>query len=271
MRIYIILFLLLLAACGGRPGLVRHSYATNYVKGETKTSYVGQSVLRVRDYYLYLDYATKTISPTENFILNAKIPEKSSVYDFTVIGLKGKTYDAYYKERIDGVLYDIVYFTDSNGNNTYGVLIDPAGNIKTNAFYGNIVPTEFELIQPSVKFREAAVKADAFSCSMSVDPYAYTCGRANFELIYSGINKNSLNMVYREYSRDDIARTAFYQNLTYEPTAKQIMFKGFIIQIIEATNDKLVYAVVSDDLKDGEFLEGKDPAWNQILYNLQYK
>jgi len=68
-----------------------------------------------------------------------------------------------------------------------------------------------------------------------------------YELIYSGRNDVSLNFTYREYTGADIARPAFYQNVTYQAAAKHIQFKNFKINIIEASNDKIIFSI-SDDV-----------------------
>jgi hypothetical protein len=267
MRYFIMLVILIsfISGCGHRqPQLIRHSYATNYKIEEIKTAYVGQSIVKVKDYYAYKSYVTTFIEPTENFTLTATIPNNFSVYNLNISGLKGKRYETYYKEQLDGILYNIMYFTDSKGNNSYGVLIDNEGKIKNNTLYRNIKPTDFTLQPPNVKFIKSTINTENFLCDPVINYSGNTCGWINYELIYSGINNISLNISYKEYSRDDYARTAFYQDLTFEPTAKQIRFKDFIIEIAEATNDKLVYKILSDGLKEAEFLEGEDPAFNRI-------
>lgn len=71
----------------------------------------------------------------------------------------------------------------------------------------------------------------------------------SYQLIYSGINDVSLNMTYKEFTGDDIARPSFFQNLTYNANAKQIRFKNFLIQIHDVTNEKITYTILEDGLK----------------------
>ena len=70
----------------------------------------------------------------------------------------------------------------------------------------------------------------------------------NYELIYGGTDGKSLTITYREYTADDLARPAFYQNLVYESKKSRIRFKETVIEIHEATNEKIVYTVISDGL-----------------------
>ena len=67
-----------------------------------------------------------------------------------------------------------------------------------------------------------------------------------YELIYTGCIADNLTMVYREYTPDDLARPAFFQNLTYNIKQKQIRFKNLLIEIILADNEKIVFNVLKD-------------------------
>jgi len=63
-------------------------------------------------------------------------------------------------------------------------------------------------------------------------------GMANYELLYGGKNDVSINATYREFTPDNLAREAFYQNIVYQPDAKQIRFNNILIEVHEATNEK---------------------------------
>ena len=71
----------------------------------------------------------------------------------------------------------------------------------------------------------------------------------SYELIFSGRNDVSLNLTYREFTKDDLARPSFYQVLTYEGNAKQIRFKDFVIKIHSVDNEKITYTILADGLK----------------------
>lgn len=69
----------------------------------------------------------------------------------------------------------------------------------------------------------------------------------NIEIIFVGRNKNSLNLLYREYSSDDLARVAFFQNLTYDIDAGDVIrFKSFKIQVIKSNNELIRYKVIEE-------------------------
>ena len=71
----------------------------------------------------------------------------------------------------------------------------------------------------------------------------------SIELIYSGKNDVSLNATYKEYTPDNMARPAFFQNITYRADARQLRFKNFVIKLHDVSNEKITYTVLEDGLK----------------------
>ena len=72
----------------------------------------------------------------------------------------------------------------------------------------------------------------------------------NYEIVYSGINGKTINLLYREYDREDFAKTAFFQNLSYtiddtEPT--MIRFRDLEIKVTKAGNEGVEFTVIKDD------------------------
>jgi hypothetical protein len=67
---------------------------------------------------------------------------------------------------------------------------------------------------------------------------------ARRELVYSGLSKGSINLLYREYSAG-MVRPAFTQDLQYDLSAgDEIGFKGARFKILKATNVDVRYVVV---------------------------
>ena len=71
-------------------------------------------------------------------------------------------------------------------------------------------------------------------------------GYENYELLYTGVSATGLNLTYREFSPDGLARVAFFQNLTCESGAKNIAFKKFRISVVKATSEAMTFTVLSD-------------------------
>lgn len=67
----------------------------------------------------------------------------------------------------------------------------------------------------------------------------------NYEIVYTGISKDSINFLYREYTIDDLARAAFYQNLTYPTDAEFIQFKSVRVEIAKVDEQGITYRVTS--------------------------
>jgi hypothetical protein len=68
----------------------------------------------------------------------------------------------------------------------------------------------------------------------------------NYEIIFTGITNNSINLLYREYTPENMARSAFFQNLTYPIDSKFIRFKQVKIKIDQIDNEKIIFTVLED-------------------------
>lgn len=73
-------------------------------------------------------------------------------------------------------------------------------------------------------------------------------GYLNYELIYSGISGNTINLLYREFSHENIARAAFFQNLSYDLSkSKEISFRKLKLRIKSADNNSIKYTVLAHE------------------------
>jgi len=71
-------------------------------------------------------------------------------------------------------------------------------------------------------------------------------GSFSHELIYSGKDGNNIKVSYREY-KDDMARPAFFQDLTYNLKESDIIrYKNYKIKVHKATNEEISYTVLED-------------------------
>lgn len=68
----------------------------------------------------------------------------------------------------------------------------------------------------------------------------------NFEIMFSGQDASSIRLQYREYTRDNMARAAFAQDLTYPRTAERIRFRDYEMRVLSLTDDELTVAVESE-------------------------
>ena len=68
----------------------------------------------------------------------------------------------------------------------------------------------------------------------------------NYEIIYTGRVGDTIRLNYREYSPDDLARTAFFQELTYPADQKSLRFRDIKMEVDVADSEKIRFRVVED-------------------------
>jgi hypothetical protein len=204
----------------------------DYELGVKKTTYVGESMIKVKDYYLS-KYSAKTISP--NVDLTTKYGRATHTFyalnEYEIVGTTVK----------DGINF---YLLDILPTHPRSLLLLIAQNGEVDGRF--LMPDDltggyqygwgrYKLDSPDAKFiMQDITKTDT------------TQGYENYELIYTGKNKDTLHITYREYSPEDLARTAFFQNLTYPADAKVIRFKGFKIMVDEATSESITFKVIEE-------------------------
>lgn len=65
-----------------------------------------------------------------------------------------------------------------------------------------------------------------------------------YELIYSGRMGGTLNFLYREYTGEGIARTAFNQNISYDSATRMIEFKELKLEILEIGPSSITLKII---------------------------
>jgi hypothetical protein len=90
--------------------------------------------------------------------------------------------------------------------------------------------------------------ADAKMISDTVSTVDKTKGYINFELVYGGTTGDSIQVLYREYTPDDMARPAFTQQLVYSLASKHIRFRDIQVDVTEANNEHIAYVVTADGM-----------------------
>ena len=73
-------------------------------------------------------------------------------------------------------------------------------------------------------------------------------GYENFELLYTGVNAAGLNLTYREFSPEGMARVAFFQNLSYSADSNLITFKKYKIAVERANSREIVFKILEDGM-----------------------
>lgn len=231
-----LLAILVLSGCVQqiRPSLRSHLgtervFEKNYQIGQKLAAYVGQPIVKVKDYKV-TRFKSKYMRASDDFVISGGI--------VTITGNKNTDYVVRGETTINGKTYSVVTLPSSQLVPGFGALVDETGSVHNAALSNNIVMVYSFSHSPSdLKFIPSQHE------EIVVD-YGYL----NYELIYGGTDGKSLTITYREYTSKDLARPAFYQNLVYESAQNQIRFRDTVINIHEATNEKIVFTVISDGL-----------------------
>lgn len=210
---------------------ISHKYEKNYVLNETKSVYVGDPIVRVRDYYVE-KFNVPVVVPSEDFSVQTGLLKMDYV--------KGKKYPISGNFEYNGKSYFVVRSDKHTIEwSQPAVLIEKDGTIRYAVATGDGVRA---IVQPSFNLTpNTATMTPLFEERISV-----TKAYENFELLFNGLDKNAMTFTYREFSPEGMARVAFYQTLTYDAKAPTIRFKRFKINVINASSEGITYAVVED-------------------------
>ena len=217
-----------------------HKFVKSYVLGEKKTVTVGDPMVKVQDYWVE-NFGSKvaypSISATIRLGVNTVILEENKRYNILGrVDFEGASYRVIELFKIDRLEHMILVANLA--------LITSDGMLKKLAVgewrLGNLgrvipMPSDPTVSEPRMRIIEE-----------SVPVVKTTKGYENYELLYTGVSATGINLTYREFSPDGLARVAFFQNLTYEATAKSIAFKKFRIAVEAATSESITFTVLAD-------------------------
>jgi hypothetical protein len=250
-----------------------YSISPNYVFNEPREAFVGATMIRVED--AVINTVVKDIEEDligwddyklpVSFEIRGKFQGRTMADDDSEV--KVMKYNSNSLAKILGSVQreDSRYLVIAPGpeNSKLRYLVDKNGFLVANKFikesFVNWLYDDPEMtITPSVvKFPELSQSRENKSTRSKQEVNrtlikAQPVPEINFELIYGGLDGTGLHVVYREYTKDGMARQAFYQNLNYEKNAKIIRFKNTRFEIVSADNQRIVFKVVEDDIKSLE-------------------
>lgn len=223
-------------------------YVKSYVVGTQKTAYIGQPMAwwqsAIRSETQDTEYASFLIE--KDFKLSGTY-RKNLLFasNVNITGFKGDECEIKGETIINGIKYYVITIRD---NKDYGLLIDSNGMLNKNI----VTDDNFDRVFSADKSNESILSPpDAHFMFIlnkpkkKVKDHLYGIKR---ELIFGGVNNVSINVTYREYTPDDMARQAFYQNIIYQTSAEMIRFQDMKIKVHEVTNEKIIYTVLEDGL-----------------------
>ena len=206
----------------------------NYQVGQKQAAVVGQPIVKIKD-YVSERYRTDKMRATDNFELT---------YGFTTIkGFKGQEYSIRGETTLDDKNFIILNMPPPYPGGTHGALVDNGGYISHQVIVPNYQSPSLPWVVLNFTLKPDRVRF----LPVSEEKINLKAGYLNYELLYGGTDGKSIIINYREYTSDDVARPAFYQNLVYESKAEYIRFKNIRIRVHEATNEKIIYTIERDD------------------------
>lgn len=202
---------------------------TNYAIGAVREAYVGETIVKIRNYRVERVYTGYMISD-QSFVIAVPGP----IEDLHVE--KGGKYPWRGSVTDEGAMYNIVdvpagarkvgiLLTNDTGEVTGRLIQSPAPMF----LYGKHLPTP-----PGARFTH-----EVEARKVGVD-------QVHYELIYSGMSGRTINLSYREFTTDGLARPAFTQELHFNADEPTLRFRNIQVGIRGATNEKLTYIVLAD-------------------------
>lgn len=210
-----------------------HVVTRSYQLGAPRTVTVGEPMVKVEDYWVEVTERPVAV-PDKSFTLSG------GVVDLSFVG--GREYPV--RGRIDhgGGSYAVV--PNSDNPSAYQAALVAADGTP----YSRIVTTGPQLYgdHVMVAYTMKATPADAKLIRQRATSVVSAKGFINYELLYTGMNASGINLTYREFSPEGMARVAFFQNLTYPSEAKTISFKQLRIGVEKASADGITFSVLED-------------------------
>lgn len=231
----VILGVVLLAGCTAQviPAKLQRSPSelvteTNYAIGAVREAYVGETIVKIRNYRV------------ERVGTGYMIPDQS--FDVAVPGFadlhveKGERYPWRGSVTEDGVLYHIVDVPARSGK--VGILLTR----DTGEVTGRLIQSPV----PMFLYGKHLPTPAGARFTHEIEAKKVGVDQVHYELIYSGMSGRTINLSYREFTTDGMARPAFTQELHYNADEPTLRFRNIQVGIRGATNEKLTYVVLAD-------------------------
>lgn len=207
-----------------------HRFEKSYTLGQEQTAYVGQPIAKVKDYW----EATITAD-----VLSADRSASLKLPPFIRIQIaQGSPAHLIGTTTRDGHTYRVVTLPYQQASALRFLLNDD----------GTLQGSAINFMGERMGFSYTPEPADLHYLAETRTELDSKRGFTNFELVYSGATKDTLNLLYREYTPEDMARPAFTQNLTYDRASPSIRFRELQLRVLEASNERLRYVVEADGL-----------------------
>lgn len=210
------------------PLSTKHQIDRSYLLGREQYASVGDPIIKVKDYYIKKS-PSNVVRADRAFSLRAPPVAQFNVPEGATANIIGITVS-------DGITYRVVLlpqfqvllFLLREDGTFEGSAINRGGSRMGWTYTPN--PPDVHLVPDATEVVETSR------------------GYTNFELIYGGATGDTIQILYREYTQNDLARPAFSQQLIYSRASKRFRFKDMQVDVSEANNERIVYTVISDGM-----------------------
>lgn len=196
----------------------------SYELGVRTTAFVGNAMLRVRDYRVET-YATDQVQIKSSFYVRRLTDN--------FVFAAGETYIYLGQVELGEESVGVFQFRDG-----LGILFDDEGTAQNRIMF-----TELGSV-PAVTFNTNSGPGDVEI--ITSETVAANQEGQNFEIIYSGIDSDTIRLNYREFTDNNMARQAFFQELSYPASSEEIRFRDIVLRIHEVRADGIEFTVISD-------------------------
>lgn len=199
---------------------------SNYTIGAEQTVVVGNPIVRVRDYQ-EITTETASIQASESFRLSGGIVS----IDFT----EGETLPIVGQRVNSGVTYTVAQKRE------FGIQVGPDGIPAPGVING--LGTDMQVVM----MYHFVPSSSTARLNRIVDRRVQRIPSGqNFEIVFNGIDGQAMHFQYREYTGDDLARPAFFQELSYPLTTRIVRFRELVIGISSVDAQQVRYTVTAD-------------------------
>jgi hypothetical protein len=199
----------------------------SYTLGKEEVAFVGGTIARVKDYRLDTTTRQGVMRASKDFTIFYPLVGPTVMIRTTdPIPIAGTT-------QRDGKTYRLVTLR----NPYVRFLLNDDGTFEGSAI---------GLADARMGYTYSPNPADVMLVPDTAASTVSSKGYINFELVYSGATKDSIRLLYREYTQQDLVRPAFTQDLVYERDSATIRFRNMLLKIIQATGEQIRFVVMED-------------------------
>lgn len=203
----------------------------SYVVSQPFTVTVGESAIRVKSYQSVTTEADAYVSETA-FVARAGLG-RTAVQPGQKLPIRGRLV-------VEGRTYDLVSIREDSG------VVFALGIAEDGSLYPRLISTAATLGFWQHVLGKLNIDGEArFSRSKIASQTSQPTGE-NFEILYLGRDATSIRFEYREYTKDDLARPAFSQSVTYPSAPGTYRFRKIEFVVREIGPDAITLSVERD-------------------------